>query len=126
MKLEELHNQVIDLIKQGQFTKGIEDFYAEDVTQQSNADPIQKGRDALADAERVYESKVTELKKVDVSATAIDDLGDGNGTVFYETHMQWEHSESGSVDVQQAVLERWQNGKIQHIRFYGTFDSSNG
>lgn len=126
MKLEVLHNQVIDLVKQGQFTKGIEDFYAEDVTQQANADPIQKGRDVLANAERDYESKVTALNKVDVMATAIDDQGDGNGTVFYEVHMQWEHSEAGSVDVQQAVVERWENGKIQHIRFYGTFESSKG
>ena len=45
-----------------------------------------------------------------------------NGTVFYEAVMQWDQSDKGHVRVDQVVVERWANGKIAHIRFYGNFD----
>ena len=125
MNLKDLHHQVVELIKQGQFTKGIEDFYAEDVIQQSNGDAPIQGRQKLADGEREYEAKVTSLDKVDILASVIHDQGGGNGVVMYECQMQWKHQVAGAVNVEQAVVERWKEGKIQSIRFYGTFESEN-
>lgn len=124
MKLQELHNQVIDYLKQGKFAEGIEDFYAEDVSVQENTNDPARGREAIAANEREFLKKVTKYHGTEVLATAIDDEGDGNGTVFYEATMKWEQSDKGQVEVQQAVIERWKNGKIQSIRFYGNFDPS--
>lgn len=124
MNLKELHSQVIDYLKQGKFTEGIEDFYAENATAQENNNEPSKGRENLAAGEREFLKKVTNYHGIDVLATAIDDQGDGNGTVFYEAVMKWEQSDRGAVEVNQTVVERWKDGKIQSIRFYGNFDPS--
>lgn len=78
----------------------------------------------MAAGEREFLKKVTNYHGRDVLATAIDDQGDGNGTVFYEAVMKWDQSDKGHVEVEQAVVERWNYGKIQSIRFYGNFDPS--
>lgn len=122
MSLQELHAQVIDYLKAGKFAEGIEDFYAEDVSAQENGGEPSVGRDQMAANERRFLQKVTAYHGIEVLATAFDDQGDGNGVVFYEAIMRWEQSDRGSVEVHQSVVERWQNGKIANIRFYGTFD----
>ena len=81
--------------------------------------PLAHGRDAVAAAEAEYVKGVTAFHGVKVHATAIDDHGDGSGTVFYECEMHWEHTGRRKVDVQQSVVERWRDGKIAAIRFYG-------
>ena len=124
MDLHERHNQVIEYLNQGKFAEGIEEFYADDVTAQENNHPPAQGKSALAANEREFLKKVTNYHGIDVLATAIDDQGDGNGTVFYEAVMKWEQADKGNVEVEQTVVERWQDGKIQHIRFYGNFDPS--
>ena len=122
MSLQELHGQVIQYLKEGKFAEGIEDFYADDVTVQENTNPPSQGRVALAESEREFLSKVTAYHGIDVLATGIDDQGGGNGTVLYEAVMKWDQSDRGAVVVEQTVVERWKDGKISHIRFYGNFD----
>lgn len=119
MKLQELHDQVLDHVKKGEFAQGIENFYAEHVTQQVNNQEIQSGRESLASAEYEYQNKVTNLERVDVLARMIDDHGDGNGVIMYEVQMIWDHEDQGRVNIEQAVVERWKGGKIESIRFYG-------
>ena len=120
--LADLHEQVIDYLKAGKFAEGIEDFYAEDATAQENGNPPSQGRDAMAANERRFLQKVTAYHGIDVLATAIQDEGAGNGTVLYEAVMRWQQSDRGEVVVEQAVVERWREGKIASIRFYGNFD----
>ena len=124
MNLKELHNQVIGYLEQGKFAEGIEDFYAQDATAQENNNEPLKGRDNMAAAEREFLKKVTNYHGIDVLATAVDDQGNGNGTVFYEAVMKWEQSDKGLVVVEQTVVERWKDSKIASIRFYGNFDPS--
>lgn len=121
-QLADLHAQLIDYLRQGKFAEGIEDFYAEDVTAHETDKPPFTGRDALAAAEREFLKKVTTYHGIDVLASAIDDRGEGTGTVLYEAVMRWEQSDKGPVTVEQVVVERWKHGKVQSIRFYGNFD----
>jgi len=116
-----LHEKLIGYLHEGKFTEGIEDFYAEDVCAQENGNAPRSGRDALASAEREYLTGVTRYDGMKVLGTAIDDQGNGNGTVFYEAEMNWHHLDDGDVHVQQAVVERWENCKVKSVRFYGTF-----
>ena len=88
MNLQELHNQVIDYLKQGKFAEGIEDFYAEDVSVQENNNAPFQGRDAIAANEREFLKKVTNYHGTEVLATATDDQGDGNGTVFLRSRYE--------------------------------------
>lgn len=122
MSLQALHNQVIEYLEQGKFAEGIEDFYAEDVVSRENANSPVKGRSVLSATERRFLQKVTAYHGIRVLGTAIDDQGSGNGTVFYEAVMEWDQSDRGRVTVEQAVVERWKNGKIASIRFYGNFE----
>ena len=120
--LQTLHEQVIEYLKQGKFAEGIEDLYAEDATAQENTNPPTVGRAKMVENERKFLTKVTAYHGIEILATAIDDQGGGNGVVFYEAIMQWDQSDKGHVSVNQVVAERWKNGKIAHIRFYGNFD----
>lgn len=120
--LQSLHAQVIDYLKQGKFAEGIEDFYAEDATAQENTNSPTVGRATMVKNEREFLTKVTAYHGIEVLATGIDDRGEGNGVVFYEAIMKWEQRDKGHVDVNQVVVERWKNGKIADIRFYGNFD----
>ncbi len=119
----ELHSQLIEYLNQGKFAEGIEDFYHQGVVAQENSNEPSIGREALAANERKFLSKVTAYHGTKVHATAIDDQGDGSCTVLYEATMSWDQSDRPqTVSVDQAVVERWRDGKIESIRFYGNFD----
>jgi hypothetical protein len=120
--LTNLHAQVIDYLKQGKFVEGIEELYAEDATAQENTNVPTVGRATMVKNERAFLTMVTAYHGIEVLATAIDDQGGGNGVVLYEAIMKWDQSDKGLVSVNQVVVERWENGKIAHIRFYGNFD----
>jgi len=122
--LHTLHEQVIEYLKQGKFAEGIENFYAENATAQENTNPPTVGRATMVENERKFLTKVTAYHGIEILATAIDDQGGGNGVVLYEAIMQWDQSDKGHVSVNQVVVERWKDGKIAHIRFYGNFDPS--
>ena len=122
--LADLHRQVVGYLKEGKFAEGINDFYAEDVIAQENTNPPVKGRATLVANEKEFLKRVSKYHGIEILATGIDDRGGGNGTVVYECVMTWEQLGKGEVTVEQAVVERWRNGKIQSIRFYGNFDPS--
>jgi hypothetical protein len=120
--LHTLHEQVIEYLMQGKFAEGIENFYAENATAQENTNPPTVGRATMVENERKFLNKVTAYHGIEILATGIDDQGGGNGVVLYEAIMQWDQSDKGHVSVNQVVVERWKDGKIAHIRFYGNFD----
>ncbi len=122
LRLKDLHDQVIDYLQQGKFAEGIEEFYAENASAQENTNTPTVGRDVMAKNERAFLTKVTAYHGIEILATAIDDQGGGSGIVLYEAVMQWDQSDKGHVAVSQVVVERWESGKIAHIRFYGNFD----
>jgi|GEM_PF-2685115 len=119
MQLADLHNALIADLQQGDFVGPMKKFYADDIVMRTNEEPPVQGRDTLVAAESAYVEGVTAFHGVNVLNTAIDDRGDGNGTVFYEVEMHWEHTGTPKVDIRQMVVEHWRAGKISEIRFYG-------
>lgn len=121
--LKELHDSLIGYLHEGKFVEGIKDFYAKDATIQENSEPATLGRAAMVDKETRFQKKVEKLHGIEVHATAIDDQGGGNGIVFYEATMKWEQSDrDDTVVVDQTIVERWEEGEIKSIRFYGNYD----
>lgn len=121
--VSQLHDQLIAYLKAGKFAEGIADFYHDDVIAQENSNPASVGRAAMVASERRFLKKVTAYHGLDVHATVVDDQGNGNGTVFYETTMKWEQNDrQGVVHTDQVVVERWKDGKIVSIRFYGNYE----
>jgi hypothetical protein len=113
--IKELHAQVIEYLKQGKFSEGIEDFYAEDATAQENTNPPTVGRATMLKNERQFLTKVTAYHGIEILATGIDDQGGGNGVVLYEAIMQWDQNDKGHVSVNQVILDlrRKSHGKPQ-------------
>jgi hypothetical protein len=120
--LHVLHAQVIGYLKQGKFVEGIEDFYAENATAQENGNLPTVGRTTMASNERAFAKKLTAYHGIDVLATVVNEHGGGNGIVFYEAVINWDRSDTGHETVNEVVVERWKDGKIADIRFYGNFD----
>lgn len=121
--IQALHDQLIARLKAGKFTEGIREFYAADATAQENSGPLSHGRDEMASNEERFQKKVTAFHGINVHATAIDDHGGGSGVVMYECTMRWSQNDrEGIVAVDQSVVERWKNGKITAIRFYGNYE----
>ena len=77
-------------LEKGDFVGPIEKFYATDVIVQTNNEAPAHGRDAVAAAEAEYVKGIAAFHGIRVLATAVDDLGEGNGTVFYEVEMHWD------------------------------------
>lgn len=121
--ITECHDQLIAYLKAGKFVEGIEDFYAADATAQENSKPVSRGREEMAFNERRFQKKLTAYHGIEIHATCIDDHGGGSGVVMYECTMRWEQNDrDGIVAVDQAVVERWKNGKIVAVRFYGNYE----
>ena len=122
MTLQQQHDQLIEYLKAGKFAEAIEDFYTEQVVAREMGGEPSQGRAEIAANERRFLKKVSAYHGIDVLARVIDDQGDGNGTIFYEAIMRWDQTDRGAVEVNQTVVERWRDGKIADIRFYGNFD----
>ena len=80
--------------------------------------------EVLAANERAFLKNVEAYHGIEVLSRAIEDRGRGSGTVFYEAVMRWKQRDKGEVAVEQTVVERWEEGEIRSIRFYGNFDPS--
>lgn len=121
--IKDLHDQLIAYLKAGKFVEGIVDFYAEDATAQENSKPLVRGREHMAQLEARFQKKLTAYHGIDIHATAFNDEGHSTGIVFYECTMRWEQNDrTGIVAVDQVVVERWRNGKITAIRFFGNYE----
>ena len=95
VSLSNLHNQVIDYLKQGKFAENIEDFYTEDATAQENSNPPTVGRTTMANNERPFEKKIRKYLSIEIRATPLDLHGGGNRVIFYETIIHWTSKQYG-------------------------------
>ena len=119
--LHDLHNQALHYVKEGKFVESIEEFYAENATLQVHTAVPTLGRDLIIKNERASLENVTAYHGLEVLATAIGEFEEGTGIVFYEGIMQWEQSDIGHVTLNQVVIERWKDGKILNIRYFGNY-----
>ncbi|NGZ04163.1 MAG: polyketide cyclase [Nitrospira sp. WS238] len=110
------HHRLHDLfayIRAGRILDAINEFYAEDVVMQENSAPPTIGQQANLERERQFLSTVKEWRGFEVTAH-----GAGDNVTFYETAMDWIAKDGTPVHVEQAVVAKWQDGKIVRERFY--------
>lgn len=121
--VQDLHAEVIAYLKAGKFVEGIEDFYSEDATARENSKPPVVGRAKMVHDEKRFQKKLTAYHGIEIHSTAITEQGPGSGVAFYECTMKWEQNDrAGIVAVDQVVVERWKDGKISSVRFYGNYE----
>ncbi|AFY73235.1 SnoaL-like polyketide cyclase [Synechococcus sp. PCC 7502] len=108
-KFEEIKNLVLS----GQAMDAFEKYYGENVVMQENENPATEGKSANRDRELDFFSKVTEFRAAEVKAVAF-----GEDVIISEWFVDYTHAEWGKVTHDQVSVQRWQDGKVIHERFY--------
>lgn len=104
-------------IREGRIINAMQEFYAEDVAMQENANPPTVGLAANIEREKQFMSGVKEWKGFEVRG-----VGVGDGITFYEAVFDWIATNGQPVHLEQVTVARWRDGKIVHERFY--YDAS--
>ncbi|GJL60756.1 MAG: hypothetical protein NPIRA03_36130 [Nitrospirales bacterium] len=113
INLQDRLEELFAYIREGRILNAINEFYAEDAAMQENDQPPTVGRKANLEREEQFLSTVKEWKRFDVTAKGV-----GDDVTFYETVMDWVASDGTPVHVEQVVVDKWQDGRIIHERYY--------
>ncbi len=108
-RLRDLHRY----IREGRILEAMNEFYAEDVKMQENANPPTVGLPANIEREKQFLSNVKEWKGFEVKG-----VGGGGDVTFYEAVFDFIATSGAPVHFEQVAVARWRNGKIVHERFY--------
>lgn len=104
---------LLGLLKNGQFIEAQEKYLADDASLVEGNAPAKQGKALVIAQEKEVLAGVGEFIRYEVSDYAV------NGDVsFYEGVMEYVQNDGVRVKVEQAVVDRWENGKIVSERFY--------
>lgn len=111
--IAELDKKLNDAILTGKAMEAFEELYDDNVVMQENAEPEYRGKDFNRKREIEFFQGVEAIHGAAVLASAV------NGDVsFSEWTMDLTLKGVGRIQMAQATVRRWKNGKIVHERFY--------
>ncbi len=103
------------MIQNGEALDAFEKFYADTVVMQENEQAPTVGKDANREREKAFFASVTELRKIEVVASATQ----GN-TSFSQWFMDYTHKDNGDLAYHQVAVRTWENGKVvKEVFYYG-------
>jgi len=111
-------NTILEQLKQGEFVKGMEDFYADDAVNEEVTGAKIEGKQAIIENEYKVLENVKEFKGVEVYATGGHETSPGNGTTFVEYSIRVEMKDGSTFNPDQVQVTRWVDGKAKHVKFY--------
>jgi hypothetical protein len=111
--LESKFEEIKVLVLQGKAMEAFEKYYGDTVVMQENETPATIGKDANRTRELDFFAKVTEFRGAEVKAVAY-----GEDVIISEWFVDYTHAEWGKVTHDQVSVQRWQDGKVVHERFY--------
>lgn len=104
---------LVGLIQEGRILDAMQRFYAPDCAMQENANPPVKGLAANIEREKQFLAQVKTWNSFEVKAVAT------HGEVaFIECAIDFVNTDDQHVVMEQVSVQRWQDGKITHERFY--------
>lgn len=109
----ELEKKLNDAILAGKAMEAFEELYDDDVVMQENTEAEYRGKDFNRKREIEFFSSVEAWHSAACVASAVN--GDAS---FSEWTMDITIKGVGRVQMAQATVRRWKNGKIVHERFY--------
>jgi hypothetical protein len=109
VKFEEIKTLVLS----GKAMEAFEKYYADNVVMQENENPVTLGKAANRERELEFFSKLVEFRGAKVKAVAY-----GDDVIISEWFLDYTHSEWGTVTHDQVSVQRWQDDKVIHERFY--------
>ena len=102
-------------ILQGDILGAFEDLYADDIVMIDAGQPPRVGKDVNRQYEEVFVNGLTEFRKAEVKAVAVDEDA---GKSLVEWHFDFTHSDFGSQTYDQVAVQTWRDGKVAEERFY--------
>ena len=113
------NQQILDMLKKGEFVEGMEQFYADDVMNEEPTGVIIKGKQAVIENEKNILQQVKAYHGIEVKSVGVgEDDGNGNGVTFAEYKLSVDMKDGSKFNPDQVQVTRWKNGKAVHIKFY--------
>ncbi|MEM6505628.1 MAG: nuclear transport factor 2 family protein [Planctomycetota bacterium] len=106
-------HELLDYIRNGRIMDAMKEFYAEGVVMTEPAYGATVGLAANLEREQKFVDSVKAFKSFETPAIAV-----GDGVAIYENTMSWTTVDDQDINVEQAVVQKWEGGKIVHERFY--------
>ena len=117
--LLEQTQRIMDMLKEGQFVEGMEQFYADDVINEEPTGATIEGLAALVAHEKNVLDNVAAYHGIDVKAVGVgEDDGNGNGVTFAEYKLSVDMKDGSKFNPDQVQVTRWKDGKAVYIKFY--------
>lgn len=107
--------QLKDYINNGKILEAMDEFYADEVVMQENSEEPTSGLEANIEREKQFLSIVKQWNWTKWHATAVNDR---ENVSFVEYSFEFVNSDDETVVYDQAVVQRWRDGKIISERFY--------
>ncbi|WP_242028198.1 nuclear transport factor 2 family protein [Pseudanabaena sp. FACHB-2040] len=101
------------LFFQGKALEAFEKYYADTVVMQENEAPATVGKTENRQREEEFFGKVTEFRGAELKSVAF-----GDNVIISEWFYDYTHADWGDRKYHQVSVQRWQDGKVVHERFY--------
>ncbi|MBD2460240.1 nuclear transport factor 2 family protein [Oscillatoria sp. FACHB-1407] len=111
--LQAVFADIQNLLSQGKAMDIFEKYYADNVVMQENNAPATVGKEANRARELDFFNNVVEFRKAELKGVAF-----GDDLIISEWDLDYTHKEWGSLTYTQVAVQRWQDGKVVHERFY--------
>lgn len=112
---------LIGFIRSGKIVEAMEEFYAEDVSMQENANAPTVGLAANIEREKQFLASVREFHGYEALSVGIDASRE---RALVESAMEFTNTEGQRVKLESVAVQQWRDGKIASERFY--YDSAGG
>ncbi len=113
------NQQILDMLKKGEFVEGMEQFYADDVINEEPTGVTIKGKQAVIENEKNILQQVQAYHGIEIKSVGVgEDDGSGNGVTFAEYKLTVDMKDGSKFNPDQVQVTRWKNGKAVHIKFY--------
>lgn len=106
-------HELLDYVRNGRIMDAMKEFYADNVVMTEPAYGETVGLEANLDREQKFVDSVKAFKSFETPAVTI-----GEGVSIYENSMSWTTVDDQDIAIEQVAVQRWENGKIVHERFY--------
>jgi sulfate adenylyltransferase subunit 1 len=103
-----------NLISVGKTLEAIEKYYADNVHLQENNDAPRVGKTLALAHEKGNIERVKHFK-INIKSSVLDET---QGLVMGEMHIDFENLKGVKIEMNEAFVQRWENGKIVFERFY--------
>ncbi len=109
-------------IATGKILEAMTAFYAPDTAMQENRKEPVRGLEANIEREKQFLAQVKEFHAFRATAVGVEGGENGTGTSLVESFMEFTNTQGQKVRLEQVSVQRWEDGKIVHERFY--YDSA--